>query len=152
MKIGPHTTARISYRLTLAGDGKLIEAVSREKPDSLIFGINQLLPAFEEKLTGLAGGEAFDFVLSADEAYGPVDPYAIFDIPIDTFYVDGKADEKMLQEGTLIPMTDNDGNKHLGRITKVFDQHVTMDFNHHLPGKDLRFTGTILEVIQHKTI
>lgn len=146
MKIGPNKTAKLTYVLTLADDGKLIEKVKADKPATFKFGINQLLPAFEKKLSGLKSGDNFDFMISAEDAYGPVDPYAIFDIPKDTFEVDGMIDNKMLQPGNLIPMTDHDGNKHIGKITKVLEKVVTMDFNHQLAGKDLHFAGTIIEV------
>ncbi|RLD84156.1 MAG: peptidylprolyl isomerase, partial [Bacteroidetes bacterium] len=110
------------------------------------FGTNILLPAFEKNLMGLSSGDSFDFVIKADDAYGPVDSYAVFDIPLDTFEVDGKIDEKMIQKGNIIPMTDNEGQKHLGKIITILKDAVTMDFNHPLAGKDLRFTGKVIEV------
>ncbi|MCF6170501.1 MAG: FKBP-type peptidyl-prolyl cis-trans isomerase [Bacteroidales bacterium] len=147
MKIAPNTTAKLIYTLTAVADGKIIEKVNEEKPAAFQFGIGQLLPAFEKNLDGLKAEDEFSFILKAEDAYGEADPYAVFDIPIDTFEVDGKTDEKMLQVGNTIPMTDNDGNKHMGRITKVMEQAVTMDFNHPLAGKDLQFSGKVLEVI-----
>ena len=147
MEIGPNKTAKLIYTLTAVEDGKIIENVNEEKPAAFQFGIGQLLPTFEENLSGLKANDEFDFILKADDAYGPTDPYAIFDIPKDTFEVDGKTDDKMLKLGNTIPMTDKDGNKHMGRITKVMEQSVTMDFNHPLAGKELKFSGKILEVI-----
>lgn len=146
MNIGPNKTAKLSYRLEIADSGVLIEDVKDEQPAEFRFGIKQLLPKFEENLTGLSNGKSFDFVLKAEDAYGPVDPYAIFDIPKDTFEVDGKIDEKMLLIGNMIPMADNEGNKHMGRIIKVLDKVVTMDFNHQLAGKDLHFSGKVIDV------
>ena len=146
MKIAPNTTAKLIYTLTAMDDGKIIEKVNEEKPAAFQFGIGQLLPTFEKNLNGLKAKDEFSFILKAEDAYGPSDPYAIFDIPIDTFEIDGKKDEKMLQPGNTIPMTDKDGNKHMGRITKVMKEAVTMDFNHPLAGKDLRFAGKVIEV------
>ncbi|MCF6342969.1 MAG: FKBP-type peptidyl-prolyl cis-trans isomerase [Bacteroidales bacterium] len=146
MQIGPNKTAKLIYTLTTVQDGKIIEKVSEEKPAAFQFGIGQLLPAFEKNLSGLEATDEFSFILKSEDAYGPGDPYAIFDIPLDTFEVDGKTDEKMLRVGNTIPMTDNDGNKHLGKITKVMAHAVTLDFNHPLAGKDLRFSGKVLEV------
>jgi FKBP-type peptidyl-prolyl cis-trans isomerase SlyD len=148
MKIGPNKTAKLIYTLTAVTDGRIIEKVNEEKPAAFQFGIGQLLPAFEKNMDGLQANDSFSFILKAEEAYGESDPYAIFDIPIDTFEVDGKADEKMLQVGNTIPMTDNDGNKHMGRITNVMEHAVTMDFNHPLAGKDLRFAGKVIEVLE----
>jgi len=147
MEIGPNKTAKLIYTLTLAKNGKLIEKVDAKQPATFKFGVNQMLPAFEANLTGLVSKQDFDFVLKAEDAYGPVDPYAVFDIPKDTFEVDGKTDEKMLQVGNIIPMTDNDGNKHMGRIVNVLDEVITMDFNHQLAGKDLHFTGKVIDVL-----
>jgi len=147
MEIAPNKTAKLIYTLTAVEDGKIIEKVKEEKPAAFQFGIGQLLPAFEKNLSGLKAKDEFSFILKAADAYGESDPYAIFDIPIDTFEVEGKTDDKMLQVGNTIPMTDNDGNKHMGRITKIMEQAVTMDFNHPLAGKDLRFSGKVLEVL-----
>ena len=146
MEIGPNKTAKLIYTLTAVEDDKIIEKVNEDKPAAFQFGIGQLLPTFEEKLSGLKADDEFSFILKAEDAYGESDPYAIFDIPRDTFEMDGKTDEKMLQIGNTIPMTDNDGNKHMGRITKIMPEAVTMNFNHPLAGKDLRFSGKVIEV------
>lgn len=146
MQISPNKSAKLSYTLTLADDEKLIEKVSADQPADLKFGIGQLLPAFEVALNGYTKDQEFDFIIKAEDAYGPADPYAIFDIPKDTFDVDGKTDDKMLQIGNVIPMTDNEGNKHMGTIINVLEEVVTMDFNHQLAGKDLHFKGKVIEV------
>jgi FKBP-type peptidyl-prolyl cis-trans isomerase SlyD len=151
MEIGPNKTALLSYKLTLAESGELIENVDTTKPAVFQFGVKRLLPAFEKNLNGKRPDDVFDFTLDANEAYGPTDPYAIFDIPKDTFLVDGKPDEKMLQVGNVIPMTDNNGIKHMGKIIKVLNDSVTMDFNHPLAGKDLRFTGVVVDVKESET-
>lgn len=146
MIIAKNTKATISFSISIAGTEKVIKKGDNNNPETFGIGLNQLLPEFEKKLLGLKKGDKFDFIIKAEDAYGPVDPYAIFDIPKDTFEVDGKTDEKMLQLGNVIPMTDNEGNKHFGKIIKVFDKVVTMDFNHQLAGKDLHFSGTIVDV------
>ena len=146
MRIGPQTIAKVVYTLTNSKTGNLIEKVDDEAPANFLFGTGQLLPKFEENMAGLAAGDEFDFNIPAKDAYGAVDPYAIFDIPMEVFEIDGKIDEQMMQVGNMIPMTDDDGNKHFGEIKKVLSDAVTMDFNHQLAGKDLRFTGKILEV------
>ena len=146
MKIEKDAFAKLSYLLTDARSGARIEEASVDKPAQFKFGIKQLLPKFEANMMGLEKGDKFDFVIEAKDAYGPTDPYAIFDIPTDTFEVDGKTDEKMLQVGNVIPMTDDQGNKHMGRITAIHPDTVTMNFNHPLAGVDLRFHGQVISV------
>jgi FKBP-type peptidyl-prolyl cis-trans isomerase SlyD len=150
LKIGPKKTAKVVYTLTNAKSGNIIEKMSEEKPAHFLFGTQQLLPKFEESMSGLSSGDEFDFVILAKDAYGDIDPYAIFDIPLEVFEVDGKIDEQMMQPGNVIPMTDDEGNKHHGEIKKVMKDAVTMDFNHPLAGKNLRFSGMILDVSEHK--
>lgn len=151
MKIESNKIAILSYKLTLADGGELVENVTVEKPVSFQFGVNQLLPVFEKNLGGKKAGDDFDFIIPAAEAYGLPDPYAVFDIPKETFEVDGKTDDKMLQIGNVIPMTDDKGNKHMGKVTKVLPDAVTLDFNHPLAGKDLHFVGKVIEVKESET-
>lgn len=148
MKISPNSIVAISYTLTDNATGKAIEKTPDDKIMKFKFGIGELLSDFEKNLIGLKNNDSFDFVIISNDAYGPVDPYAIFDIPKDTFEVDGIVNDKMLSIGNKIPMTDNEGNKHVGLITLVMENAVTMDFNHPLAGVDLRFQGKVLEVIE----
>jgi FKBP-type peptidyl-prolyl cis-trans isomerase SlyD len=146
MEIGPQKTAKIIYSISIVEQDEPDKELTVDQTATFQFGTNQLLPAFEAKLIGLRSGHDFDFIIKAKDAYGPIDPYAIFDIPKDTFEVDGQIDEKMLQVGNLIPMHDNDGNEHIGKILTILETVVTMDFNHQLAGKDLRFKGKIIEI------
>jgi FKBP-type peptidyl-prolyl cis-trans isomerase SlyD len=149
MKIAPGTKAKLTYTLK-SGSAVIIEEVSADNPVEFSFGVNQLLPEFEEKLTGLEKEDAFDISIDAENAYGPVDPYAIFDIPMDTFEVDGKVDEKMIQIGNVLPMNDDKGNKHMGKIVKILKEAVTLDFNHPLAGENLNFVGKVLSIEENK--
>jgi FKBP-type peptidyl-prolyl cis-trans isomerase SlyD len=148
MEIKKNRKAKISYVLTLAREGTELANIPEDDPVEFSFGSNQLLPRFEQNLMGLSNGDQFDFRIEAKDAYGPADPYAIFDVPKDTFELEGKTDEQMLKVGNTIPMADNEGNKHMGRITRVLEDSVTMDFNHPLAGKDLRFVGKIVDVTE----
>ena len=150
MKIEKESTATVSYILTDAANGVKIEEAAEAHPAKFKFGINQLLPKFEENLIGLKVGDNFDFIILAEDAYGPSDPYAIFDIPSDTFEVDGVIDDKMIQLENIIPMTDDKGNKHMGKVVGINADSVTMNFNHPLADKNLRFIGKVLSVNENK--
>ncbi len=148
MKITPNSITALSYTLTNYATGEELEKTPNDKDMKFKFGVGELLPDFEKNIVGLVAGDKFDFKVLAADAFGPVDPYAIFDIPKDTFETDGKIDDSMLQVGNQIPLTDKDDNKHLGLITLVMENAVTMDFNHPLAGVDLRFVGEVLEVFE----
>ncbi|MCF8348549.1 MAG: FKBP-type peptidyl-prolyl cis-trans isomerase [Bacteroidales bacterium] len=142
-----HIKISVSYTLTAVQKGIILESYSEEKPIQFFLGDNQLLPDFEQQLMELQPGDSFDFVIAAENAYGPVDPYAVFDIPLDTFELeDGSFDEQMIKIGNVIPMTDPDGNKHHGEIIELLEDSVTMDFNHPLAGQDLHFKGKVISI------
>ncbi len=146
-KIEKGKKARVAYTLTVAGDAEVVDRADKEHPATFSFGQGQLIDGFEKNLLGLYAGDVFDFVIPAKDAYGSKDTYAIFDIPKDTFAVEGKIDENIIQIGNTFPMRDNDGNRHVGKIIQINEETVTMDFNHPLAGADLHFTGKILEIL-----
>jgi FKBP-type peptidyl-prolyl cis-trans isomerase SlyD len=136
----------ISYTLRENGNEDIIESVKAEKPFYFLFGSGNLLPAFEEALEGKAKGEDFQFVLSAEEAYGPVDENAVVDLPVSAFMIDGKFAEEHVIVGELIQMQDPEGNPLMGKVVKRGLDAVTIDFNHPMAGKELNFSGTVIEV------
>lgn len=148
MKVNANSIVGIEYILYNNSTGEILEETPGDKLMKFKFGIGELLPMFESNIVGLQANDKFNFKVPAPDAFGPVDPYAIFDIPMDTFDVDGKVDEKMMQVGNQIPMTDNKGNKHVGEIKKILGDIVTMDFNHPLAGVELRFEGKVIEVFE----
>jgi FKBP-type peptidyl-prolyl cis-trans isomerase SlyD len=46
-------------------------------------------------------------------------------------------------------MHDNNGQQHIGKMIKIMKEAVTIDFNHPLAGKDLRYVGKVLEVFEN---
>lgn len=146
MNIANNTVATIIYELKEKETGKLIEVINPESPQEFYIGAGMLLESFEKNLTGLKADDTFAFDLPFIQAYGERDPHAVIEIPKDTFEVDGKVDEEQLKIGIRIPMRDNYGNKHIGQVTENHDDHVVMDFNHILAGKDLSFSGKVIGV------
>ncbi|WP_423129209.1 FKBP-type peptidyl-prolyl cis-trans isomerase [Gaoshiqia sp. Z1-71] len=147
MKIRRNTIARVQYTVTNAANGMILQDVSGEQLQEFLFGYQLLLDIFERKLLGLSPGDSFHFHATRDEAYGPVDPKAIVDLPVSTFAdEDGRIDEEALQVGNVFPMGDRQGNQLYGKIIRIENDQVIMDFNHPMAGKDLLFSGKIIAV------
>jgi FKBP-type peptidyl-prolyl cis-trans isomerase SlyD len=144
MKIEKHTVPSVTY--TLVVDGEVVDMAEKENPLSFIHGIGMMVPGFEKNLEGMASGDKYEFTLQPEEAYGPYDDSAVVDLPIATFKVDGEIKKDLLNIGQVVPMQDQNGNPLNGTILEVSDASVKMDFNHTLAGKELNFTGEILEV------
>ena len=144
MKIAKNTVPSVTY--TLVVDGEVVDMAEKEKPLSFIQGIGMMVPGFEKNLEGLTAGEKYKFTLQPEEAYGLYDEGAVVDLPISTFTVDGEVRKDMLNIGQVVPMQDQNGNPLNGTVMEVTNEQVKMDFNHMLAGKELNFTGEILEV------
>ncbi len=147
LTISENKVVRLTYELSEdSKKDEVIEKVDADQPATFLFGVGGLLPEFEENLFGLKQGDSFKFSIASDNAYGPIDPNALVDIPKEAFTIDGKLQDDMLQVGSILPMRDNEDNFLQGRIMELKDDVVIMDFNHPLAGKDLYFKGTIIDV------
>lgn len=147
MKIDRNSHVTLTYELRLDGaEGELIEQTGDETPLKFVFGAGKMLEMFEQKLEGLQAGDSFAFGLSADDAYGEMNPNAIVEIPKHIFMVNGKIDDNLLTEGNSVPMQDAQGNRLNGLVLEVGEELVKMDFNHPLAGENLFFNGKVIEV------
>lgn len=146
MTIENNSVVTITYLLKESdASGQVIQEVQQEEPFVFMFGLNQVLPQFEEQLQGKTVGTKFEFEIKSDDGYGQPDPQAIVDLPIDMFQVDGKLAE-MVQVGTFLPMNDQEGNPMQGLVLEIGEQTIKMDFNHPMAGVDLYFTGEVIDV------
>lgn len=147
MQIEKNTVATVTYNIYLDNiTGELIESSDAVNPRSMIFGIDRMIPGFEQKLTGLNRGEKFSFELSEDEAFGQHRDEMIIDVPKSAFMMDGKIREDLLIVNNEIGMMDSQGNPIRGKVTRIDQDKVVMDFNHKLAGRKLFITGSVLDV------
>lgn len=144
MKVAQNKFVSVDYKLTV--DGQIADQSSEGHPLEFIFGTGMLLPKFEAAILGKEVGDKVSFTLEPKDGYGELIEEAIVDLPKNIFMIDGKLAEEMLFVGNQIPMSDNQGNRMLGTVREVGDEHVKMDFNHPMAGKTLNFDVTIVGV------
>ena len=147
MKIEDNKVVHLTYQLKV--DGEIADSATADKPLQFIFGMGYLLPKFEENIAGKQAGDNFEFMLTAEQGYGLVNPGAIVDLPKSAFEVDGVFQEAYVQPGRSIPMMSAQGVIH-GTVISVGADTVKMDFNHPMAGKDLHFTGKV-ELVRDAT-
>lgn len=149
MPIAKNNVVFISYQLAFPdedGQPGVVEIVDEKEPMVFIHGLSGLPEAFENNLLGLNEGDTFDFSISAEDAYGNVDPNAIIQLPKSIFQAEGQNADDILQIGNFIPMTDDQGNRMQGLVVSIEGETVTMDFNHPLAEKTLMFQGKIIKI------
>jgi len=147
MGISKNKMVSLSYELKIDEEnGSIIEQTTSEEPMKFIFGTQRIFPVFESKIKGLEEGNDFKVCIKSEEAYGKVDEKAIVDIPKNIFELEGKFDEDKIKVGNVIPMVTENGQQLQGLVLEVSEESVKMNFNHPLAGKDLYFSGKVLEV------
>ena len=148
--INPGKHVSIVYDLyTIAADGteQLVHQSDPADPEQFIFGITQgVIAPLEKALEGLHKGDTFNVTVPSDEAFGPHNPEQIVTLDKDMFMVDGKFDSDIVAVGKYVPMLTAEGFRVSGLVKEITDGKVTMDFNHPLAGKTIRFDGKVQEV------
>ena len=144
MKIEKNKVVALAF--TAQADGLTVDQAREDQPLDYIHGFHMLLPRLEEQLEGKEAGDVFSLEIGPEDAYGTYDPAHRFDIPKDSFSVNGRLREDLLVEGRVIPMLNGAGEVCMAQIIEVKDSSVTVDFNHPMAGKTLCFTGRVLSV------
>lgn len=135
------------YKVEDDGSARLVHQTSADDPESIVFGVTPgVIGPLEKAIEGLAPGDSFTAEATADEAFGQPDPEKIVTLERDIFLVDGKFDNERIYPGAAVPMMTADGFRLTGVVKAVTQTDVTLDFNHPLAGKNVRFAGKILVV------
>ena len=143
----PNKYVTVAYELYTDNDKGIHEVVEKapiEHPFQFISGLGIALDSFENKILALTEGEAFDFVLKVDEAYGPYEQDHVIELPKETFAINGRFDKDMVYPGAVLPLVNADGMRFQGLVLELKDNTVIIDLNHPLAGKDLHFKGQVV--------
>ena len=147
MTVGENKVVSMTYTLhEESPKGQMIQKVTEDRPFVYLFGVGGLLPSFKANLEGLNAGDGFSFTLTKEEAYGVPMDENILKLDKQIFEIDGVFDSEAIKEGEVVPMEDENGYPLSGKILKIAEDSVLVDFNHPLAGMNLYFEGKILDV------
>lgn len=136
----------VAYKMQTTNNDETIieEEATRERPFKFITGFGMAMPAFEAAVKDLSEGETFDFSLTCEEAFGPHADDHVLKLDKQMFVVDGRFDDAHIRLNAIVPLRNEDGVVFPARVLEIADDHVTMDLNHPLAGKDLHFVGEVI--------
>ncbi len=132
-------TVRIEYTLT-DDAGRVLDSTEGRAPLTYVHGRHQIIPGLEEALTGMQAGDEKQVTVPPGDAYGPVDPNAVAEVPKHAFPPDA------LQPGTELIARAPDGGTRLITVREVRADSVIVDLNHPLAGKTLHFDVRVVDV------
>jgi FKBP-type peptidyl-prolyl cis-trans isomerase 2 len=139
VKVASGKKISIEYTLKL-DDGT--EADSNVGGQPLVYqqGANQILPALEQALAGLAVNDTKHVTISAKDGYGDIDPNNVKQVALE------EIPEAARKVDAVLIGVDADGNQVPVRVQKVEAEKVTLDLNHPLAGHTLNFDVKILKI------
>lgn len=126
-------TVKIHYTGTL-DDGTVFDSSEGHDPLEFTLGSGQVIVGFEEAVTGMGSGEKKQVTIPADKAYGQRNEEMVIQAPRDQVPPDIKP-----EVGQQLQMGGPDGETVIVRVVEITDEHVTLDANPPLAGKDLTF-------------
>ena len=150
MKIEAKKVVTLQYDLYVDGENgqeEMMEQATADRPLVYCHGEGLMLPAFEQHMAGLQEGEAFDFRIACEDAYGEYDTDGVMQLDKKMFYNgDGEFDSERVYVGAIVPMNTMDGQVINAQIAEITKEHVTIDLNHPLAGENLHFVGKVLNI------
>ncbi len=138
-RVPPGATVLLDYELT--SGGTLIESNAGKELLIVTQGDGNLPGPVDEALVGMKKGEEKVLTLTVDQGFGPADPDKIKTIPLEQF----GALAKDLAPGRTVAGASG-GKAAEGKVLKVENGLATLDFNHPLAGKVLRYKIKVVEI------
>ena len=127
-------------------DGTTFDSSEGRSPLEFEIGSGQVIPGFDEGVTGLQVGEKRTVNIPADQAYGPVSEEQIVEFPRSQF-----PPEMTPEVGMPLQMSNDQGQTFQVVIKEVKDDVVVLDANHPLAGKDLIFDIELVDIVPGKS-
>ena len=137
-KVAPGKTVQIHYTLTV--DGREVDSSNGGEPLVYEQGKGNIIPGLEHQLEGMSVGEKKHVIIGPDDAYGPVNPNAFVNVPVE------KLPPEARQPGAVVTAPGEQGQTMRAMVVDVKDNQATLNFNHPLAGKELAFDVEVVDV------
>jgi peptidylprolyl isomerase len=131
---------KIHYTGTLE-DGTTFDSSKGHDPLEFTIGSGQVIVGFDEAVTGMETGEKKTVTIPADKAYGQHNAEMMITAPRDQVPKD--IDPEV---GQQLQMAGPNNQPIVVRITEVTDEHILLDANPPLAGKDLTFALELVAI------
>jgi len=136
--MGSRVTMHFALRLA---DGMLVESSFDDEPVSFVMGDGTLDRGLELALLGLVADARQTLTLMPGQAFGLRDEAALQRVQKTQF-----PEDILLEKGQIIGFSGEGDEEMAGAIVEIGDDHVKVDFNHPLAGREIEFEVHILAV------
>ena len=140
MTIAPQKVVTIHYEVSDSANDEIIDSSEGAEPMTYLHGARNIIPGLEQALEGKVTGDEVEVVVEPADAYGEHSEDRIQQVPRQAFEGMDKVEVGM----NVTAQTDQGAITLL--VTEVGEESVTVDANHPLAGKTLRFKVSVEEV------
>ena len=147
-RAGRSDKVQIHYTGTLA-DGTVFDSNKGKDPLEFVIGEGKLIPGFENAVIGLSEGESVRVSIPSYRAYGQHRKELVWAIQKKDI-----SEKTELKVGQIIKLKKGEkeeskvGPNHITAfVVGINDEHVILDANHPLAGKDLIFEIELIKIL-----
>ena len=133
-------TVHIHYTGSLE-DGEVFDSSTGRDPLSFTIGSGQVIPGFEEAVSGMTIDEKKNVTIPVEKAYGPRNEELVMTVPKDQVPPDLNP-----EVGQKLQMQGPDNTPVVVEVTEVEEEHIKLDANPPLAGKDLIFDIELVQI------
>ncbi|MCP4983508.1 MAG: peptidylprolyl isomerase [Gammaproteobacteria bacterium] len=133
MTIMQHKVVTIHYNVVDVQSDEVIDSSEGGDPMTYLHGASNIIPGLEQALDGKSVGDEFEVTIEAADAYGDYSEDRIQQVPIEAFQ-----EMEKVEPGMVVSAETDSGQVSLV-VTEVDEATVTVDANHPLAGKSLKF-------------
>lgn len=124
---------KIHYTGTLQ-DGSVFDSSAGRAPLAFRLGSGQVIPGFDEAVLGMGIGESKSVTIPPAKAYGQRNEELVISVPRNQVPPEIKP-----EVGLKLQMGGANGELVMVEVVEVEDEHITLDANPPLAGKELTF-------------
>lgn len=136
-------TVKVHYTGKIAESGEVFDSTEDTEPLEFTIGEEEVIPGFEELVTGLEEGDSNSGTIEPKNAYGQRRDDMIAEVEKDKF-----PDDLDLEVGKVLQLPQPDDTYVPVEIIEMGDDTITIDGNHELAGQDLEFEVELVEIVE----
>ena len=133
-------TVHVHYKGSLE-DGQVFDTSEGRDPLSFTIGTGQVIPGFEDAVVGMSLNEKKNVTIPVDQAYGQRNEELVLTVPREQVPADINP-----EVGQKLQMQGPNDQPVVVEVTEVVDEHIKLDANPPLAGKDLIFDIELVEI------
>jgi len=138
-KIEDGAKVTLHYKITI--DGQLVDDTHDREPLMIQFGETPIIPGIANGIKGLKAGDKKTITIAPEDAFGPVNPQALVEVPKE------RLKREDLQPGMMFTVPSETGEPMHAMVKEIREETVIMDFNHPFAGQVLTVDVEILDVV-----